>query len=115
MRFVLGLFLPIVFLLILGAFWQKFDTDADLHDDGFFNYRLHEYERDYLSRIPYWVMAVLFVLIVNGVFLVRWMRLRVRWGRTGVEIDPVPLRLIGLNLFLCPMMIVLHMVLRSIQ
>jgi len=115
MRYLMMLFLPVVFLLILGAFWQKFDTDAEMYEDGFFEYRLHRYEHDFLHRIPYWVMAVLLLIIINGIYVIKWMKMRISWSRTGVTVDPVPLRLIGLNLFLCPMLIVLHMVLRSMK
>lgn len=115
MRFLLLLFLPVVFLLFLGFLWENFDTESELHEDGFFQFRLHESRRDGLYRVPYWIMATLFLLIVNGIYLIKWMRFSLKWGSDGITVDPVPLRLIGLNFFLCPLLIVAHIFLRSVK
>ena len=103
-------FIPIIFLVAFGLIWQICDQSAADRGDGFFQYR---FRIDPIHNVPYWLVALGLQFIINGLFWIKWMLLKVNWGSKGFDVSIHPVKLIGLQLILVPLLTFLQIVVRT--
>ena len=115
-RMAAALALALVGLYAAGAALDHAQRDYYGYGDTFFTFRLEDFD-----NAPYWFLASLALMAINGFYVYRWAALEASlatpgWGpfRRGYEVQiPVAeLKIVAVNLVCIPGLLVLFLVIR---